>query len=353
VRPTPYPPLREFHPNRPGLVEPVTLDPTGLTGPTRAQARGKRWRRTSKGYFVPVTVDGSLVEQRIVEASSVLTTHGGVTGWAQLRWSGGRWFDGLAAGGRELRPVDLGSALTDLRSQPGIRISHEHLDLAELMWVDGLPVTTSLRSLLFEVRHARTLVAAVTAIDMAAYSDLVSLAEFDDYVARHPGWPGIRQARAARDLADENSWSPREVWLRLVWMTDAGFPRPLMNVPVFDREGRHIGTPDLLDVRAGVAGEYEGADAHLDAETRHRDLTREDAFRRVGLEYFTVVSRDARNRERLVARMTAARSRAPWLAEEQRRWSVVPPARWIPTLTVAQRRALTADQARRWLAHRQ
>ena len=40
-------------------------------------------------------------------------------------------------------------------------------------------------------------------------------------------------------------------------------PRPLCNVPVFDRFGQHIGTPDLLDPVAGVVGEYDGA-LHLE-----------------------------------------------------------------------------------------
>jgi hypothetical protein len=137
---------------------------------------------------------------------------------------------------------------------------------------------------------------AVKAIDMAAFSDLASVTELADHVRRHVGWPGIRQARAACELADENTWSPRETWMRCVWMSEAGFPRPLMNQPVFDRAGNHIGTPDLLDVEAGVAGEYEGAEAHLNPDARHHDIKREEAFRGVGLEYFTVVGRDGGNR---------------------------------------------------------
>ena len=288
-----------------------------------------------------------------MEAAQVLASYGGVTGWPQLRWAGGRWFDGLAPDGRTLRPVVVVTPLADIRPQPGIQISHEHLDERELALVDGLPTTSSVRSLLFEVRFARSLWAAVQAIDMAAYSDLVSISELVDFIAKHAGWPGIRQARVACELADENSWSPREVWLRLVWMLDAGFPRPLMNTPVFGLDGRHVGTPDLLDVVAGVAGEYEGADVHLSRDARYSDLGREDAFRAVGLEYFTAVARDAEHRNGLVARMRAARSRARWSSPDQRQWTVSPPDWWVPTVTVEQRRKLTPDQRVRWLARRQ
>jgi hypothetical protein len=38
-------------------------------------------------------------EQRIVEASYLLPADGAVTGWAVLRWLGGRWFEGGAADG--------------------------------------------------------------------------------------------------------------------------------------------------------------------------------------------------------------------------------------------------------------
>ena len=238
----------------------------------------------------------------------MLPTYGGITGWAQLRWAGASWFDGLANDGRTPRAVPLAVPLGDLRSQPGIQIWAEHLDEDELEWLDGLRTTRSVRSLLFEIRMAPSLLAAVVAIDMAAHSDLVSIAELVAFIRDHVGWPGIRQARAACDLADENSWSPREVWLRFVWMCEAGFPRPSMNTPVFDLAGRHVGTPDLLDVEAGAVGEYEGADFHLNPESRHRDLGREDAFRAIGLEYFTMVSRDAAHRSALVARMTAARA---------------------------------------------
>jgi hypothetical protein len=33
----------------------------------------------------------------------------------------------------------------------------------------------------------------------------------------------------------------------------------LVNRPVFDQHGHHVATPDLLDVEAGVVGEYDGA----------------------------------------------------------------------------------------------
>lgn len=239
----------------------------------------------------------------------------------------------------------------NVRDQPGYRISKEKLDPRDLAEVDGLRLTTAVRSLCFEMRYAPSLRLAVQAFDMAAFSDLVTLEEMWDYAAAHGAWTGIPQCRCALALAEENCWSPAETVMRLVWILDAGLPRPLCNVPVFDRDGRHIGTPDLLDPVAGVVGEYDGA-LHLEGAQRARDVRREDLFREAGLEYFTMLAGDAANRARIVDRMIRTRARAKWESEATRAWTITPPPWWTPTLTVQQRRDLTDDQRRRLLRHR-
>ncbi len=274
----------EIHPGHPGVVRPVRVDRSGSTGPTRGQARGPHFRRTSQGFYVPSSVDGSVPEQRIVEASAILPRYGGVTGWASLRWAGGVWFDGTTAGGHELRAVTLATGYDDVLNQPGVQISQERLNPRDLLVVDGLAVTSHVRSVCFEMRYASSVRAAVQALDLAAYSDLVSIDEVATYAARHSGWIGIPQCRKALTLADENSWSPRETWMRLTWILDAGLPPALTNRPVFDDQGRHVGTPDLLDPEAGVVGEYDGH-LHLQGAQRRRDREREEQFRSLGLEY--------------------------------------------------------------------
>jgi len=337
---------------RPGFVRPVRTDPRGVAGPTRGQAAGRRWRRSSLGLYVPSEADASVPEQRIVEAAAVLPAYGGVTGWAALRWLGASWMTGLAPDGQTPLPVVLATAGDDIRSQPGIQISAERLNPTELMVHDGVSLTMAVRSVCFEMRYAASVRAAVVAADMAMQADLVSLEEMGDFVATQSGWTGIPRCREALLLAHENSWSPLETsHLRLVWVLEAGLPLPWCNVPVFDRFGRHIGTPDLLDEEAGVAGEYDGS-LHLHGSQRARDVRREEAFRSVGLEYFTVVAADARDPEGVVRRMRATRARARFAAPSARDWTVVKPPWWIPTETVEQRRALTADQRQRLFRNR-
>jgi hypothetical protein len=340
-----------FHPNRPGLVAPVPLDPTGRAGPTRGQAKGGHWRRTSQGLYVPSSVDADCVEQRIVEAAAVLPETSGVTGWAGLRWMRGHWFDGLAEGGRRVRPVWLATGVSDVRRQSGIEPSAERLNPLELMTVDAVAVTIPQRSLCFEMRYAPTLRLAVVAIDMAAYSNLVSIWEMVLYVVGYSGSTGIPQCREAIALADENSWSPMETLMRLVWTIDAGLPRPLCNVPVFDLHGCHVGTPDLFDPQAGVVGEYDGS-LHLRGAQRARDVRREEAFRSLGLEYVTMLAADASNPADFVHRLHSTYGRAKWLSPAERSWTLELPEWWIPTATVAQRRALDDHQRARLLRRR-
>ncbi|MDN4174484.1 hypothetical protein QWY28_16105 [Nocardioides sp. SOB77] len=336
-----------FHPARPHVLRPMRTDPTGRRGPTPNQAPGRAWRQTTRGRFLPADLPVS-VEQRIADASMALPAYGGVTGWAALRWMGAGHFDGAAPDG-SARPVVLAVLHRAVREQRGLEVSSERLAPETLTVVDGLRVTTAVRSVCFEMRYAAGVRAATIALDMAAAADLVSIAEVQAYADTCNGWTGIPQARAAIGLASENSWSPMEVEMRLVWELDAGVPTPAMNQPVFDRSGRHLGTPDLLDVEAGVVGEYDGA-LHLERRRRTRDITREHAFRAVGLEYFTMTAADRIDPLRtIVPRMLHTRARATFERAEERAWTVDPPPWWTPTTTVERRRRLSDDDRRRLL----
>lgn len=294
-----------------------------------------------------------LPQQRIVEAAQVIPGYGGVTGWAALCWMGGRWFrgDDRWVDGAQVRRDVTVATMIHARSQPGIRISEERLNHREIMMFDGLPLTIPERSVCFEARYAPDLRAAVRVFDMAAYDDLVSLAECEAYLPHLNGWTGVPQCRDAWALAVENAWSPREPDMRLAWTLGAGLPTPLCNVPVFDLDGRHLGTPDLIDPVAGVVGEYDGVH-HLAGPQRATDVRREAAFRGAGLECATMLSADLPATHHFEWRLRDCYRRAGRRPADERRWTLERPPWWVPTDTVAQRRALTADQRERLLAHR-
>jgi hypothetical protein len=289
------------------------------------------------------------VEQRIVEAAAVLPSYGAITGWAALRWLGATWFDGEDWG--EQRPVTLALMDSSVRAQHGIAISEERLDPTQIQPYAGLRVTTAAYALLFEIRYTRSLRTALRSADMAAYDDVVSRAELGALVAQCSGWTGIEVGRRVYTLMDENAWSPAEVSMRDIWTTEAGMPRPLTNRPVFDLRGNLIGTPDLIDVVAGVCGEYD-SELHLDSVRRRRDRDREEQFRAVGLEPVAMVTGDIGDPWPFVSRLRTAYARAERRPVADRRWTIDLPAWWIPTLTVEQRRSLDDEKRARLLRHR-
>jgi hypothetical protein len=246
---------------RPGLVRPVRIDPSGADGPTRKQARGRAWRRCFNGLYVPSHVDGSDPQQRALEAASVVPSDGALTGWAALAWTNVRWIDGTDRHGA-LTPATIVTPGHNTREREGLAISHERLLPKERNTYDGVVLTHPLRSTAYEVRHAPNLMEAVRWIDLVAASDLISLEELAAYAERLVAWAGIDHLRDALTHADENVWSPTEVDLRLTWTVRLGLDHVLTNRPIFDLAGRHIGTPDVLDLERGVVGEYDG-ELHL------------------------------------------------------------------------------------------
>lgn len=317
-----------------GLVRPVPLDPEGLAGPTRGQARGPRWRATSHGLYVPAGVDGTLPEQRVLEQSARLPPGGAVTGWAALRLHGGTFFDGLAADRRTVLPVPLvvprGSGV---RSDRAVTVAREPLDPSEVQVVRGVACTTVLRATFDEMRRTRDLREATVAMDMAAAALLVSVRRMAGYAARRRSWRRCSLVLRALRLADEDSRSPNETRMRLVWLLDARFPRPSVNRRIWDRTGRLLGIADLLDEAAGVVGEFDGAD-HRGARRQADDLRREERLSRVGLEVFRVAGLDLREPARVAARMAYHRARGLWLPPRQRAWTVVPPPGADPAETL-------------------
>ncbi len=278
----------------------------------------------------------------------MLSSDEAVTGWAGLAWQGATWFDGTWDGVRP-RPVTV-VARRHVRPPPAVEVSQEFLHPDQIVVVDGLPVTHAVRSVTFEMRYAASLGSAVAAIDMACFSDLVSLAEVTAYVRRLGPVTGVQQARDALGEADENSWSPRETGMRGVWTRLAGLPRPSCNVPVFTLDGRHVGTPDLIDTGTGLVGQYHG-DSHLTLVGASKDNRQDADYRDLGLEPVAMFATDWHDLGAFVHRLVAAarRARAP---ARRRAWTVDPPPWWTPTETVGQRRALAQWQRERYLRYR-
>jgi hypothetical protein len=315
-------------PSPPRLVRPVRLDPAGAVGPTRGQARGTKWRRTSQGFYVPSWVDGTLPEQRIMEQSVRLPEGGAVTGWASCRLGSANFFDGRLPDGVTLMPVPLSvGAAGDIRADAAVSVSCDRLEPDEMVVRHGIACARDRRALFDAMRTTDDVRESVVAMDMMAAAERVSIERMREYLGSRRGWKGVPVARAALDLASEYSRSPNETRMRLVWLLDAGLPSPRVNQSIFDLRGRLLGIADLLDPVAGVVGEYDGAD-HRSAHRQSKDVGREELFRRYGLEVFRVTGPDMPFRQRIVSRMRATRERAKWLPPERCQWTITAPVGW-------------------------
>lgn len=304
------------------FVTPVHLDPTGRTGPTPGAARGNRWERSSRGFYVPAGTDRTRPAQRIIEAMTGLPSAAALTGWGSVHMHGGAFLDGQAPGHRRL-PVQVRLPPgIHVRPRPGVRLLEGPIEaVVEIHGVCCLPILPGLFDCMRLRRHVRD---AVVDLDMAAAARLTSVGAMQRYVDSRPSWrgtPGVPVVRAALRLASDRSASPPETRLRLVWVIDAGLPEPLVNVPVHDRRGNMLGIPDLLDPVAGLAVEYDGDD-HRDPARHSDDVDREARLRGVGLEVTRVTGRDLRRTPELVHRLHTARGRARFQPERVRRWVI-------------------------------
>ncbi|MGN6577005.1 MAG: hypothetical protein ACTHKG_15110 [Nocardioides sp.] len=338
------------------LARPVPVDPTGVHGPTKSQAHraggpGSPWRRTTPGRYVPSTADAAAPEQRVLEMHELLHGRGAVTGWGALRAHGANFFDGLAPDGVTRLPVVLVTGPRDRRRpRPGVRWRQDRLDDGEVVIRLGMRVTRPERATFDAMRLAPDVREAVVAVEMAIAAELTSLRRMRDYVEAHSGWDGVLLVREALDLACEHSRSPAESRMGLLWVRDAGLPRPLINCEVFSLGGRLLGVADLLDLEAGVVGEYDGGD-HSGARRRSQDAVREAGLRDHGLEVFRVTGYDLLDPSSVVRRMRAARARARWEPVEQRRWTIEPPPGWARSVSIDElldERDIRRESAEAW-----
>lgn len=188
-------------------------------------------------------------------------------------------------------------------------------------------ITEPRRAIFDEMRQCDDWREAVVAFDMMAAAGLVSRRQMHEYATARSRWRRSSLVTGALPYTSEHSRSPNECRTRLVWEVDAGLPRPLVNQEIFTRSGRLVAVADILDPVAGVVGEYDGA-AHLRTRRRHRDVLREEALRRLQLEYFDVVRPDLASRDTLADRMLSTRERARFLSPEERPWTIEPPPGW-------------------------
>jgi hypothetical protein len=140
---------------------PQSLPDLVAAGVTADMTRSRRWRRSTRGFFVPADTP-STTTQRILDVSPLVPPGGAVAGWAAAYALGVGLLDGQDPFTMAVLPVPihLGRDLGRL-SPPGVRFARERLPAAHHQVVHGLPVTTPLRTMFDGGRWADSLTEAV------------------------------------------------------------------------------------------------------------------------------------------------------------------------------------------------
>jgi hypothetical protein len=198
------------------------------------------------------------------------------------------------------------------------------------------------------MRKAWSLTEAVVVGDLWLAADLVGPAQLRAFVDLHVGWRGVRQVRRAVPLLDGMSRGPWETRMRMIWVLEAGLPRPLVNPPVFDLRGLLLGYPDLLDAEAATVFEYDG-DEHRRVVQHAQDNRREELFEGHELVVGRVTKVDMPHPADVARRMTSARARGLRRDRSRDGWTLTTPPGWCAGSGRDAVRELLEEMDRDWL----
>jgi len=164
-----------------------------------------------------------------------------------------------------------------------------YLPREEIMTTDGLRLTVPVRTTVDMLRRLRRPY-ALSAADVMAHAELVSVSELMAYIVRLKRFPGIVQARELVVLVEPRAESSGESWERLR-IIDAGFPRPEPQYVVRDHRGRKLARLDHAYPHIRVAAEYDGAEYHSHHEDASYDEERRAYLRKVLGWHFVVAGK--------------------------------------------------------------
>lgn len=203
-------------------------------------------------------------------------------------------------------PIEL--ILRTSRPQPGLLVRNETLEDDEVTWACKLPVTTRARTAFDLGRHLPR-EQAVARLDALMRSMVFSTEDVLLLAKRHHGARGLKRLRAALTLVDGGAASPRETWLRLLFI-DAGLPKPTTQIPICGQNGRLIRMVDMGWEEYMVAAEYDGDQHRTDRPQYVKDLRVLPKLARMGWHVVRAIKED--RDEDIVASARAALTARGW-----------------------------------------
>lgn len=221
---------------------------------------------------------------------------GVVAGFSAAALHGSKWVEAT-------RPAEL--IHHNRYRQSGLLVRSNAIEPDEIQEIDGVPVTTPVRTALDLACWYPTMV-AVPALDSLARATTFSVTDAQLLMQRYRGRRRLRRAAVSLDLVDAGAESPKESWLRLT-LIRAGIPRPTTQILVYDAATDmtaylDMGWPDLK-----VAAEYDGDHHRSDPVQWRRDAIRQEMLQRHGWIVIRVLA--GQREYDVVCRVRAARAR--------------------------------------------
>ncbi|EHB58258.1 hypothetical protein MycrhDRAFT_0694 [Mycolicibacterium rhodesiae JS60] len=245
-------------------------------------SRGQlRWNYTAIHPDVYIPNGSERTLDMRTRAAALWVPGGIIAGRAAAALHGASWI-GAAA------PIELiGRAR---RRQAGVIVREERIRADESMPLNDLVVTTPQRTALDIARHLPR-AEALAHLDALAAATGIKPADVLSIADRYPGARGVRRARAVTPLTDPGAASPRESWLRLL-LIDAGYPRPVTQIPVSD--GYRRAFIDLGWDEPKIGLEYEGGHHQSDRGQYVWDVGRQAMLEELGWLIIRVVKEHSR-----------------------------------------------------------
>ncbi len=181
-------------------------------GITRAHTRSRRWRRISRGYFVPANAPEVSAGQRILDAVPLISNGGALAGWAAAYVHGADLLDGVDPETMRSLPVTINLGGDLGRADTGdVHYVRDRLPGEERQIRYGLPITILARTALDGARWACDPVEAVVFLDQITraldlpVSDLIAAAA----ASRRAGMPQVRRVLPLVEPASASPWESR------------------------------------------------------------------------------------------------------------------------------------------------
>ncbi|MHA3024378.1 hypothetical protein ACXPWS_29415 [Mycobacterium sp. BMJ-28] len=242
---------------------------------SRSQLR-TGYRPIYRGIYVPVHHEPTLRE-RIVGAS--LATGGVIAGVAASALHGANWVDVDT----DIEVISAG------RPQPGLVLHDERITSHEITRIAGVRVTTPARTA-FDLARRLPRDRALTRLDALTHANPFAMDDVDAVTRRNPRARGLPLLRKTLPLVDGGAESPRETWLRLLFI-DAGLPAPTTQFVIYD-DRRYVRRVDMVWAEFKVGAEYDGVQ-HLTSRVQYaKDVWAARALARLDWHIVHVIKED-------------------------------------------------------------